>query len=183
MPELPEVESLAAGLRERAAGLVIDRADPAEFSVLKTYDPEGKFGTEIVRRMIFGDTLVIRPTQELARDMLSVGLLGYTYVFAYVPKSVRSLTPGAWHGAEFNYFFGTLATRSAAQRAATAEDDSMSAKFRAYWVNFARTGRPDAAGGPEWGSARAGTMVFANDGPHFSREYLKTRLDVLGNAF
>jgi formamidopyrimidine-DNA glycosylase len=39
VPELPEVESLAAGLRERAAGRVIDRADPAEFSVLKTYDP------------------------------------------------------------------------------------------------------------------------------------------------
>ena len=39
MPELPEVEALAADLRERAAGRVIDRADIAEFSVLKTYDP------------------------------------------------------------------------------------------------------------------------------------------------
>ena len=39
MPELPEVESLAADLRERAVGRVIDRADIAEFSVLKTYDP------------------------------------------------------------------------------------------------------------------------------------------------
>jgi formamidopyrimidine-DNA glycosylase len=39
VPELPEVEALAAGLRERATGRVIDRADPAEFSVLKTYDP------------------------------------------------------------------------------------------------------------------------------------------------
>jgi formamidopyrimidine-DNA glycosylase len=39
VPELPEVEALAVSLRERAAGLVIDRADPAEFSVLKTYDP------------------------------------------------------------------------------------------------------------------------------------------------
>jgi formamidopyrimidine-DNA glycosylase len=39
VPELPEVEALAADLRERAAGLVIDRADVAEFSVLKTYDP------------------------------------------------------------------------------------------------------------------------------------------------
>jgi formamidopyrimidine-DNA glycosylase len=39
VPELPEVEALARGLRERAAGRVIDRADPAEFSVLKTYDP------------------------------------------------------------------------------------------------------------------------------------------------
>ncbi|MBO0832492.1 MAG: Fpg/Nei family DNA glycosylase [Actinobacteria bacterium] len=39
MPELPEVEALAADLRERAVGRLIDRADVAEFSVLKTYDP------------------------------------------------------------------------------------------------------------------------------------------------
>jgi DNA-formamidopyrimidine glycosylase len=39
VPELPEVEALAADLRERATGRVIDRADVAEFSVLKTYDP------------------------------------------------------------------------------------------------------------------------------------------------
>ena len=39
MPELPEVEALAADLRERAVGREIDRADVTEFSVLKTYDP------------------------------------------------------------------------------------------------------------------------------------------------
>src|SRR5260370_22323526 len=39
VPELPEVEALAADLRERAAGQVIDGADVTEFSVLKTYDP------------------------------------------------------------------------------------------------------------------------------------------------
>jgi formamidopyrimidine-DNA glycosylase len=39
VPELPEVEALAADLRERAAGQLIDRADVTEFSVLKTYDP------------------------------------------------------------------------------------------------------------------------------------------------
>jgi formamidopyrimidine-DNA glycosylase len=39
VPELPEVAALAADLRERAVGRVIDRADIAEFSVLKTYDP------------------------------------------------------------------------------------------------------------------------------------------------
>ena len=33
------MESLAADLRDRALGRVIDRADIAEFSVLKTYDP------------------------------------------------------------------------------------------------------------------------------------------------
>jgi formamidopyrimidine-DNA glycosylase len=40
MPELPEVEALAAFLRERAVGRVIDRADVAAISVLKTYQPD-----------------------------------------------------------------------------------------------------------------------------------------------
>jgi DNA-formamidopyrimidine glycosylase len=39
MPELPEVESLAAFLRDRASGHVIARAEAASFAVLKTFDP------------------------------------------------------------------------------------------------------------------------------------------------
>jgi formamidopyrimidine-DNA glycosylase len=39
MPELPEVESLAAFLREHASGHVIARADAASFAVLKTFSP------------------------------------------------------------------------------------------------------------------------------------------------
>jgi formamidopyrimidine-DNA glycosylase len=39
MPELPEVEALAAFLRERAVGHAIVRATAAAISVLKTYDP------------------------------------------------------------------------------------------------------------------------------------------------
>jgi DNA-formamidopyrimidine glycosylase len=39
MPELPEVEALAAFLRGRASGHVIARAEAASFTVLKTFDP------------------------------------------------------------------------------------------------------------------------------------------------
>ena len=39
MPELPEVEALAAFLREHARGRTIDRAEAASFTVLKTFDP------------------------------------------------------------------------------------------------------------------------------------------------
>ena len=39
MPELPEVELLAAFLRARASGHVIARAEAASFAVLKTFDP------------------------------------------------------------------------------------------------------------------------------------------------
>jgi formamidopyrimidine-DNA glycosylase len=39
MPELPEVEALAAYLRERAVGRTVERIEPAAISALKTYDP------------------------------------------------------------------------------------------------------------------------------------------------
>ncbi|HEU5271862.1 MAG TPA: DNA-formamidopyrimidine glycosylase family protein [Jatrophihabitans sp.] len=39
MPELPEVEALAAFLRERAAGRIVVRSDVAAFSAVKTFDP------------------------------------------------------------------------------------------------------------------------------------------------
>ena len=39
MPELPEIEALAAFLRERAVGRTVIRADVAAFSAVKTFDP------------------------------------------------------------------------------------------------------------------------------------------------
>jgi DNA-formamidopyrimidine glycosylase len=53
VPELPEVESLAAFLRERAVGEVIERAEVAAISVLKTYRPDV---TELAGRTITGVT-------------------------------------------------------------------------------------------------------------------------------
>ncbi len=60
------MESLAADLRERAAGRVIDRADVAEFSVLKTYDPplsalHGAVVTDAVRYGKFLDVVTALP--------------------------------------------------------------------------------------------------------------------------
>ncbi|MDR6324467.1 Fpg/Nei family DNA glycosylase [Actinoplanes couchii] len=40
MPELPEVEALAAYLRERAVGHTVDRFEVPSFAALKTYDPQ-----------------------------------------------------------------------------------------------------------------------------------------------
>jgi formamidopyrimidine-DNA glycosylase len=39
VPELPEVEALAAYLRDRAVGHAVDRFEVASFSALKTFDP------------------------------------------------------------------------------------------------------------------------------------------------
>jgi formamidopyrimidine-DNA glycosylase len=49
VPELPEVEALAAFLRERAVGRVVARVDVTSIQVLKTYDPpvQGLAGLEV----------------------------------------------------------------------------------------------------------------------------------------
>ncbi|TVV74515.1 carboxylesterase/lipase family protein [Sphingomonas solaris] len=151
-------------------------------AVLKAYDPDGRLGADVVRRMIFGDAWLIRPSQAVARAMSNVGMPGYTYVFAYVPRSVQSLSPGSWHGGDSSYLFGTLASRNPAHGAATAEDEEMSRQYRGYVVDFAKTGNPGRAGGPDWKPATAGAMVFTNDGPAFMSDYLATRMNALGGA-
>jgi formamidopyrimidine-DNA glycosylase len=61
VPELPEVEALAAFLTERAVGRVVARVDLAAFSVLKTYDPPltGLQGLEIASVSRFGKFLSV----------------------------------------------------------------------------------------------------------------------------
>jgi formamidopyrimidine-DNA glycosylase len=64
VPELPEVESLAVFLREHAAGKVIDRADSAAISVLKTYQPDpaalrGRQVSEVQRHGKFLDLVTL----------------------------------------------------------------------------------------------------------------------------
>ena len=73
MPELPEVESLARFLRQRAAGLVIDRADSAAISVLKTYRPDltalrGRVLTDTQRHGKFLDLVALPAPQDATRS-------------------------------------------------------------------------------------------------------------------
>jgi formamidopyrimidine-DNA glycosylase len=60
VPELPEVEALAAFLRERAVGRAVVRADVAAFSAVKTFDPplsalNGALVTDVTRHGKFLD--------------------------------------------------------------------------------------------------------------------------------
>ncbi len=75
MPELPEVESLAIYLRERAAGRTIDRADSAAISVLKTYRPDltalrGRVVRTAVRHGKFLDLVAAHPDDAASSEPL-----------------------------------------------------------------------------------------------------------------
>ena len=70
MPELPEVESLAAFLRDHAVGHAIGRAEAASFAVLKTFDPPltaltGRTVTAVARHGKFLDLSCADGTDEL----------------------------------------------------------------------------------------------------------------------
>jgi para-nitrobenzyl esterase len=167
VPPWPEIEQRLGARKE---------------AVLKAYDPESKLKANEVRIMIATDLRLLKPSGDLARDMRTVGLPGYTYAFAYVPKSVQPLIAGSWHAAEYPYVNGNLGSRSLAHGAATAEDQAISRSIQSYWLNFARTGNPGRVGGPEWQPAAEGTMVFTNDGPKFTRDYPGQRLSTFGGV-
>ncbi len=59
-----------------------------------------------------------------------------------VPSQPRD--PGAIHGSELGYVFGTLPPN------ADAGDRAMSDAIETYWVNFARTGNPNGKGALPW---------------------------------
>ena len=73
---------------------------------------------------------------------------------------------GAYHGAEMAYAFGSLdvLNRSRVTRAWTEDDRKYSETMMTYWINFARTGHPNAAGLVPWPAYTAESeqvMLFA----------------------
>ncbi|WP_122981741.1 Fpg/Nei family DNA glycosylase [Actinoplanes teichomyceticus] len=95
MPELPEVEALAAYLRERAVGHTVQRFEVSSFSALKTYDPApatmtGLPITSAGRHGKFLD-IGIGPDVHLVVHLARAGWLHYRDAF----KSPAPLKPGS----------------------------------------------------------------------------------------
>ena len=117
----------------------------------------------------------IEPDRYLTREVETQGVSAYVYYFAYVPKAERATSKGVSHGDEIAYVFDTL------PRTATAADRAIARAAHAYWVAFAKTGRPDSAGGAPWPRAEPNdvVMVFGNDGPRAVPNFDKAKLDLI----
>ena len=84
MPELPEVESLAAFLRERAVGRTVKRADVAAISAVKTFDPplralDGAIVIGAGRHGKFLDVEVASPMGELLHLVIHLARGGWLH--------------------------------------------------------------------------------------------------------
>jgi para-nitrobenzyl esterase len=164
-------------------GPVIARAgDPPAVEALYGNAPAPEVARELTT-----DALITEPDRLLARDMTRQGLPVWVYHFSYVATMLRQTAYGAAHGSEIPYVFDnlrdqTLAVAGREMPAATAEDHKLAAAMHAYWVAFAKTGDPAAAGGPAWPRYTLSgdpLLQFGVDGIAVRTDFEKPRLDLL----
>ncbi len=71
----------------------------------------------------------------------------YLYVLTHVPPGREPERYGAFHSSDLVYVFGSL---HAVDRPWTSADSSLSELVSSYWINFARSGNPNAGDLPPW---------------------------------
>ncbi|MDX5627640.1 MULTISPECIES: carboxylesterase family protein [unclassified Brenneria] len=103
---------------------------------------------QAVAQAIASDTLMVEPARFVARIWDKAGIPVWQYRFGYVADSMRAQWPAAVHASEIPYVFNTLTARYGDRL--TAKDRAVARQMQQYWVNFARTGRPDSANLPAW---------------------------------
>jgi para-nitrobenzyl esterase len=78
----------------------------------------------------------------------------FLYYFSHVPPLANKEWLGAQHGAEIPYVFNWPNGRHSTQIAWTDLDRTLAERVSSYWVNFATTGNPNAAGLLNWPAYR-----------------------------
>ena len=148
------------------------------------YDPDGTTDLVALVSRANNDFGQAEPARFAADAFAAKGSPVYLYRFSYVQASMRDRMPGAPHGGEIGFAFGTL---SAGRGGAPApEDFAVSRMAQAYWVNFAKTGDPNGSGLTTWPRHAAGDgqiFEFRPDGSAGSGpDAWKARLDVTKKA-
>ena len=112
------------------------------------YDPDNKNNVHDIGIRVASDRAEVEPARHVARVLTTQGQPVYLYRFSYVATSMRDQWPGATHASEVPYVFDTVKARYGA--ALTPPDDAVAKAIIDRWVAFAKTGKPDVAGGPVW---------------------------------
>jgi para-nitrobenzyl esterase len=143
---------------------------------LAAYDPDRTADADRIMARYFTDTSISEPDRDLGRIHANHGSPTYLYHFSYVPQAQRATLFGLPHGGEITYVFNT-------PRATGFDDEgkAIAAAANSYWTQFAKTGDPGSAGGPQWPRFFADeefVMEFPPNGvPTPVRHFHKARLD------
>jgi len=144
------------------------------------YDPEHKSEFRKIGMLVASDRMMVEPARFVVRTVAATGRPAYEYRFSYVAESMRKQWKGAPHATEIPFVFDTVAARYTKDLAPA--DEATAKAALAYWVAFAKTGKPDGEGRPHWPAYNANDdqlMNFTNTGPVAEHDAWKARLDVI----
>jgi para-nitrobenzyl esterase len=127
----------------------------------RLYQPE--LGSRKAQNQLMQDERYGATLKLLAGSMKGIAP-AYGYYFDYVTPSRRGEWPGAPHGWEMPFVFGSLPVMASPDSVPpgdprrlvwtadkdSPEDQKLSREMSAAWVAFARTGDPNVPGQPEW---------------------------------
>lgn len=145
----------------------------------RLYDPDGRRTLQEVCWVAGGDQWMVEPARAIARLLSARGQRVYEYRFGYIATSQRNKVPGAPHASEIPFVFDTVVAHYGEKTSRA--DEAMARAVHAYWIAFARTGRPDPRGEPAWPEYHADTdrlMSFTEHGPVPEADPWKRRLDI-----
>jgi para-nitrobenzyl esterase len=143
------------------------------------YERHGRGTLSEISSAAGGDQWMVEPARAIARLLSARGQRVYEYRFGYVASSLRQTSSGAPHASEIPFVFDTVAAHYGAETSRA--DEAMARKVHAYWVAFAKTGRPEPAGLPAWPEYHASgdrLMSFTEQGPVAEADPWKGRLDL-----
>jgi para-nitrobenzyl esterase len=138
---------------------------------------ESAYGRPLPVRLI-DDYWFTEAAREFARRMSARGAPAFRYRFDYVAESERAHKAGAEHASELKYLFGSLPGD------ASAGDHAESRLISGYWIQFAKSGDPNAPGLPRWPRAEPGDpeLIFGNQSTTVANDPDSARLDAIARA-
>jgi para-nitrobenzyl esterase len=122
------------------------------------------------------------PARWTAR-MTAAGRPTYLYLWTYVRSAERGKVRGAAHGSEAPYLFDSWA-RAYPQIQLDEDDKAATRLIRSCWITFAKTGKPQCEGAPEWPRYTPDKDQLMELGltPRVVTGYRKVQLDAQENA-
>lgn len=160
---------------------VIDMAPaPMRPMMMKTFDPDNTGDKKTIAANILTDQVFTEPARYLASLHEKNGAPVWRYYFGYVPEAIRAGSPGAGHGSEIEFVFGTLGAFRAGAKDYTAQDRVTSDQMQRYWTDFAKRGTPDGAGLLAWPEDKSDQVLVIDDkGFRAETGHLKARLSLM----
>jgi para-nitrobenzyl esterase len=150
------------------------------------YDTDGTADFAKMLTLVNTDKVWAEPARFTANAFASKSIPVYTYLFSYVPQSMKDrMKYGAAHGSEIPFVFGNLIERNGVSF--DEKDKEVSKMLNAYWVNFAKTGNPNGKDLPLWSLYdKTKNEIFElnqESSAETVSDHRKARLDVIEKAF